>query len=109
MRIVHSSKPLALAASVRAFALTRVIFSPSQADPVLFLITKPIQEPRIQTNHKRRGLVPFYVSSNDSLPNSLFRYVDEEKAHSLLAYLSKYDRRHKIRSAELFSLIEKRL
>ncbi len=40
MRIVHSRRPLALASLSREFAMTRATISRSQADLVLFLITK---------------------------------------------------------------------
>jgi hypothetical protein len=45
MRIVYSRGPLALASHSREFATTRATLSRSQADPVLFLITKRIREP----------------------------------------------------------------
>src|SRR5437667_1001420 len=52
MRIVHSRRLLALASPSRKFALTRATLSRSQADPVLFLITKRVREPRIRSNNK---------------------------------------------------------
>src|SRR2546421_9731877 len=44
-RIVPSRRPLALASSPGAFAMARATISSSQADPVLFLITKRTREP----------------------------------------------------------------
>ena len=45
MRIVHSRRPLALASPSREFAITRATLSGSQADLILFLLTKPVREP----------------------------------------------------------------
>jgi len=42
MWMVHWGKPLALASPSRVFALTRATVSRSQADPVLFLLTKRV-------------------------------------------------------------------
>ncbi len=47
MQIVYSRRPAALASPSRACALTRATISRSQADPVLFLLTKPVLEPTI--------------------------------------------------------------
>ena len=46
MRIVHSRRPLVLASPSRECALIRATLSRSQADSVLFLLTKPAREPR---------------------------------------------------------------
>ena len=45
MRVAHWSKPLALASLTCEFALTGATLARSQADPVLFLITKRVHEP----------------------------------------------------------------
>jgi hypothetical protein len=45
MRIIHWRRPLALGSPSREFILTRAPLSRSQADLVLFLITKGVREP----------------------------------------------------------------
>ncbi len=45
MWMAHERRPLALASSSQEFVVTLVIGTSSQADPVYFLITKPVQEP----------------------------------------------------------------
>ncbi len=49
-------KPLALASLWEEFALTRATLSCSQADLVLFLITKRVHEPSIMSNHISEAL-----------------------------------------------------
>ncbi len=51
MRMVHSRRPLALASPSREFVMTRATLSRSQADPVLFLITKRVREPGYLSNN----------------------------------------------------------
>lgn len=51
-------KPLALASLSRAFALIRATLSRSQADLVLFLITKPVREPFFRSINTERDGVP---------------------------------------------------
>src|SRR2546421_162620 len=61
MRIVHSRRPLALVSPFREFALTRATLSHSQADLVLFLITKRVREPIFPLFD---GLPTFFSSVN---------------------------------------------
>ncbi len=49
-RMVHSRRPLALASPSREFTLTRATLSRSQADLVLFLVTKRVREPSYLKN-----------------------------------------------------------
>src|SRR5437588_652866 len=57
MRMVHWRRPLAFASPSRKFALTRATISRSQADLVLFLITKRVREPEDMRQQKRTLII----------------------------------------------------
>lgn len=71
MSIVHSRRPLALASPSRASALTRAAISLSLADPVLFLLTKPVREPNYLSIFQNRFYEVASLETNQILVCSI--------------------------------------
>jgi hypothetical protein len=73
MQMAHWRRPLALASPSRVFALTRATVSRSQADPVFFLLTKPVREPRIASGNE--GFSFFWIGDGAEKGQMLQRKV----------------------------------
>lgn len=71
MRMVPLRRLLALALPSGDFALTRATISSSQADPVLFLLTKPVREPQFALHCPGQTRITPLTNTPSPLPSSL--------------------------------------